>query len=273
MKSLRRVMIAFLISAASLSFAGDIQIFCEPGLSIYLDDNFMGTSNKKQDGLFLMDVRKGTHTIRVDKDGFVPQSLQVEVSDFPIEVRVGQLEPEPAARVESEATPTPVKKPVGNVIVTSAPQNCTVEIDGQTRIKETPQLSIDGLEAGEHTISFTKAGYESISGVVTILAGGEVRVRGNLLDGEVETVNEGRGSLKIYSKPKRCTVHFRDERREKTTLTLNLTQVPAGEYPIMVEIPGRRLTTTVVIRDETRTELEVSFMKGDEPFSVSYVPH
>jgi hypothetical protein len=93
------------------------------------------------------------------------------------------------------------------------------------------------------------------------------------LDGEVETVNEGRGSLKIYSKPKRCTVHFRDERREKTTLTLNLTQVPAGEYPIMVEIPGRRLTTTVVIRDETRTELEVSFMKGDEPFSVSYVPH
>lgn len=273
MKTLYRMMIVLLISGASLSFAGDIQVFCEPGLNIYLDDGFMGTSNDKQDGFFLMSVRKGSHTIRVEKEGFVSQSLQIEVSDFPIEVRVGRLNRDPAAGLESEAQTMQVEKAVGNLVITSAPQNCTVEIDGRTEFKETPRLSIDGLEAGEHTISFSKPGYESITGVVMILPGGDVSVRGNLIDGKIETVVEGHGSLKIYSKPKRCTVHFRGERHEKTTLTLNVTRIPAGEYPIMFEINGRRLTKTVIIRDETRTELEVSFMKGDEPFSVRYVPY
>jgi hypothetical protein len=273
MRIMYSMMIALLISGASLSFAGDIQIFCEPGLNVYLDNDFMGTSSDKQDGFFLMDVRKGNHTIRVEKNGFVPQSLRVEVTDFPIEVRVGTLNPDPAAAFESETRPVQVEKAVGNLVVTSAPQNCTVEIDGRTEFKETPRLSIDGLEAGEHTISFSKPGYESITGVVMILPGGDVTVRGNLFDGKVETVAEGRGSLKVYSKPKRCTVHFRGERHEKTTLTLNVTRIPAGEYPIIFEIKGRRLTKNIMIRGETRTELEVSFMKGDEPFSVRYVPY
>ena len=273
MKILHCTMILFLISGASLAFAGDIQIFCEAGANIYLDDDLMGTSTNKQDGFFLMDVRKGKHTIRVEKDGFMPQSVQVEVTDFPIEVRIGRLNPDHAAGVESKPRPAQVEQSVGNLVITSAPQNCTVEIDGKAEIKDTPRLSIDGLAAGEHTVAFSKPGFESISGVVTIVPGGEVTARGNLFDGTVETVHEGQGSLKLYSKPKRCTVHFRGERHEKTTLTLSLTRVPAGEYPIMVEIKGRRLTKTIMIRDEMRTELEVSFMKGDEPFSVSYVPY
>ena len=56
-------------------------------------------------------------------------------------------------------------------------------------------------------------------------------------------------------------------------MSLNLTHIPAGEYPIVVEISGRKLSTKVMIRDATRTVLEVSFLKGDEPFVVSYVPH
>lgn len=271
MKGLRFLSTIFLMSVVSLSFAGDIQIFCEPGLDVYLDGEFMGTSNAKQDGFFLIDVRKGTRTIRVEKAGFVPSSLQVEVTDFPIEVRIGRLVANPVA--SSEATPVPVKKPVGNLIITSAPQNCTVVIDGRTEIKDTPQLSIDGLDAGDHAISFSKPGYETISGVVTVPPGAEVTVRGNLFDGKIDTVHEGRGSLKIYSKPKRCTIHFRGELEEKIHTAHNITRVPAGEYPLIVEMKGRKLSKMILIRDEMTTVLEVSFMKGDEPFSVSYVPH
>jgi len=271
MKSLRLLTTIILISGATVSFAGDIQIFCEPGLKVFLDGEFVGTSKAKQDGFFLMDVRRGTRTIRVEKEGFVPSTLEVEVSGFPIEVRFGRLVPIPEPTSQARATPVPVKKPVGNLVITSAPQNCTVEIDGRTESKDTPQLSIDGLDAGEHAISFSKPGYETISGVIDILPGGEVTVRGNLFDGKIETVHEGRGSLKIYTKPSRSTIYFRGKLEEKIRNPHNVTLIPAGEYPIMVEIKGRKLSTMVLIRDETTTVLEVSFMKGDEPFSVSYV--
>jgi hypothetical protein len=273
MKLAHRFCLFLVIGVSAAAFAGDIQVSCSPGLRVYLDDRLMGTSNAMQDGLFLMDVRKGSHVIRIEKDGFLPRTIQVEVSDFPIEVRVGELVPDPGAHVRKEATAAPIREEVGYLVITSAPQNCTVEIDGRAEIKETPQISIDRLAAGEHTLSFSKPGYETISGVVNIPPGTEVTVRGNLFDGKIETVHEGRGALRIHSTPKSCTVYFRGERHDKIHLALNLTRIPAGEYPIVVEIPGRRLSTTVLIRDEMRTVLEVSFIKGDEPFTVSYVPY
>lgn len=273
MRPARWICLFFVMSVAAASFAADIQVSCPPDLRIYLDDKFMGISDTMQDGLYLMDIRKGTHIIRVEKDGFIPQNIEIEISDFPIEVRVGKLVPDPGARFKTEATAVPVRKDVGYLVITSAPQNCVVEIDGKTEIKETPKISIDRLAAGDHRISFSKPGFETISGVIKIPSGAEITVRGNLFEGKIETIHEGQGSLKIYSKPKRCAVHFRGKREEKIHLTLNLTRIPAGEYPIVVEISGRKLSTIIFIRDEMRTELEVSFMKGDEPFKVSYVPH
>ena len=76
------------MSVSAVSFAGDIQIFCPPDLRIYLDDEVMDTSSAEEDGLFLMNVPIGTRRIWVEKDGFVPQSIQVEVSNFPIVVSI-----------------------------------------------------------------------------------------------------------------------------------------------------------------------------------------
>ena len=273
MRRARWMCLFFVMSAVVGSFAGDIQVFCAPDLRVYLDNEFIGTSSAKEDGLFLMNVPMGTRTIRIEKDGFVPQTIKVEVSKFPIEVTVGELSPEPVVRYRNETDAGTVVQLVGNLVVTSAPQNCVVEIDDRSENKNTPQLSIEGLTAGEHTISFSKPGFDRISGVVTIQPGAEVTVRGNLKDGKIETFHEGIGSLRIFSNPQRCTVQFRGKIAEKTNLSLNLTHIPAGEYPIVVEISGRKLSTKVMIRDATRTVLEVSFLKGDEPFVVSYVPH
>lgn len=272
MKGLRFLATLFVIGVATAALAGDVQIFCEPGLRVYLDEEFLGTSSEKEDGLFLIDVPIGLHTIRIEKGGFVPQNIQIEVSRFPIEVTVGALSPEPVIRQRKDTDDVTVEKPVGNLIVTSAPQNCVVEIDGESRTKDTPQLSIEGLAAGEHSISFTKAGYEQISGVVTVQPGAEVAVRGNLKDGKVEVVHGGKGALRLISKPQLCTVRFRGEIRRKTHTRLNLTHIPAGQYPIMVSIEGRELITEVWIRDGYRTVLEVDFMNAEQPFSVTHVP-
>jgi len=272
---MRRACWIFVLIALGLSTtaaAGDIQIFCEPGLRLFLDGESVGTSSARDDGLYLMNVPRGKHVIRVEKDGFVPQTFQVDVARAPVEIHVEDFAPAPAQPPEDEVVEEEVTLLAGRVVVTSAPQNCVVEIDGNPETKSTPQLSVGGLEAGEHTITFRKTGYEPITGQVTIRPGSSVVIRGNLIEGKIETVHQGKGSLRVTSKPIRCTIRFRGKVVEKNHTRLNRTHIPSGEYPITVSIRGRELSTKVLIMDQQRTELEVSFMKGDEPFVVSYVP-
>jgi hypothetical protein len=69
--------------------------------------------------------------------------------------------------------------------------------------------------------------------VIVIKPGVELAVRGNLVGGAVEFVNEGEGSLRVISDP------------------------PSSKVSIMA---GQR------------TIVRVSFMKKDEPFTFSYEP-
>jgi hypothetical protein len=274
MKCLRWLCLLLLASVSTVSFAGDIQVACEPALRVFLDSKFVGTCSSKEDGLFLANVPGGAHVIRVEKDGFVPQSFQVEVLKLPIEVKVKEFSPEPLIRHDHdrETSSAKGKQPVGNLQVISAPQNCVVEIDGKPETKSTPLLLIEGLAAGEHSISFSKPGYDQIAGVVRIQPGAAVTIRGDLKAGKVETIHEGEGSLRLYSTPEHCTVRFLGMTKEKTRATLNLSHIPAGEHRIVVLWKGLELSSNVVITKGHRTIVTVSFMKGEEPVVVSYEP-
>jgi len=259
------------VSAVAVSSAGGVQISAEPGLRVILDGESMGVTSAKEDGLFLTGVDRGRHTIRVEKDGFQFQVFEVEVINRPIEVEVGKFIPETAAASTSSWAAAATTQQVGSLVVTSAPQNITVEIDGRIEKKTTPQLSIGGIPVGEHSISFKKDGYQTVTSVISIEAGSENTVHGDLKATKVEVVHQGRGSLRVISKPMRCTIWFRNEIHDKTHDRFNLSKIPAGEYPMMVMIPGRKLTTTVLIVDGQRTTVEVSFMKGDDPFVITRV--
>jgi hypothetical protein len=272
MRRLRWLYLLLVTSFSALSFAGDVQISCEPALRVYLDGKLVGTSSSKEDGLFLASVPEGAHVIRVEKDGFVPQSFQVEVRELPTEVKVEAFSAVPPSRSTSEAAAAEAKAPTGDLVVTSAPQNCVVEIDGKAETKDTPLLRIEGLAAGEHPISFSKTGYDRLSGVVRIQPGAEVTVRGDLKAGKLETRQEGKGSLRVYSTPEHCTVRILGMTKEKTRAVLNLSYLPAGEHRMVVSWKGREQSANVLITDRHRTIVTVSFMKGAEPFVVSYEP-
>jgi hypothetical protein len=51
-----------------------------------------------------------------------------------------------------------------------------------------------------------------------------------------------------------------------------MTYIPAGEYSIVVSIPGRELSEKILILNRQRTIVEVDFGNRDEPIVVSYVP-
>jgi len=257
--------------AASLAAAGDIQVLCEPGLRVYLDGELAAISARLDDGAYLMDVPRGLHTVRVEKDGFVPQSFEVLVGQVPAEVTVGEFQELAASAVEEPAGGRPALA-VGTLVVTSAPQNCVVEVSGTPHTKTSPRLTIGGITAGDHTIRFTKPGYDPIAKVVTVQPGATVAVHGDLKEAKVEASLEGFGSLRVISTPSRCTVKFLGKTSEKITINLNLSHIPAGEHRMVVSIPGRELTTKVLVLGEQLTVVRVSFIKGDEPFIISHVP-
>ncbi len=272
MKCAKRLVLLFAISMSSMLFAGDIQVLCEPGLRIYIDGQFMGLSSEKEDGLYVMNVEGGEHRVWIEKDGFLSQGFEVELLDLPIEVTVGEFSPLPEMSQPDVVASPMVTQLVGNLVVTSAPQNCVVEIDGASETKDAPQLLIGGLAVGDHVISFSKPGFDRISGVVTIESGAELRVRGNLKSGKVEIVHEGKGSLRVMSTPSGCTIGFLGKTHQKTTQRLNLSKIPAGEYPIFATWRGLELSSKVLIKKGHRTIVAVSFMKKDEPWVVSYEP-
>jgi hypothetical protein len=268
------VWLVVLMCCAATAGAGDIQVLCDPGLDVYLDDTFVGTSSEREDGLYLLDVKEGRHVLRVTREGFLPRVYEIEVVTLPIEVTVEPLEPAPPEPVPAPApSPAPARTElVGNLVVTSAPQNCTVEIDGRVEEKSTPQLEVGGLAAGDHTIVFKRQGFDPISGTITIQPGVRLVVRGNLKDGRVEQVHIGKGSLRVLSKPQRCTVQILGMRREKTLGRLNMSYLPAGEHELTVSIRGRQMSHPILIMNRHRTIVEVSFVEGDRPFVVTYVP-
>lgn len=160
----------------------------------------------------------------------------------------------------------------GNLLVTSAPQNCLVEIDGKAQVKATPLLRIDGLAPGDHRISFNKTGFDRVYGLVVVEPGVDVAVRGDLLSGKLETFAEGEGSLRVISKPALCTVQFMGKTHDKTHEKLNVSHIPAGAHKIVVSWDRRQLSTDVVITEGQRAVVIVSFIRGDEPFVVTYEP-
>lgn len=261
-----------LVAAAAVASAGEIQVLCEPGLRVYLDGELAGISSRLDDGAYLTEVPRGLHTVRVEKDGFEPQSFQVLVGQIPVEVTVGEFEPAPKPDAAAGATNARPALAVGTLIVTSAPQNCVVEVSGTPHTKTTPQLVISGVTTGKHTLRFAKPGYDPITKVVEVLAGGTVAVHGSLKEAKVVAVQEGWGSLRVISKPSHCTVKFMGKTSEKTTLNLNLSRIPAGEHPIIVSIPGRELSAKILVLGEQVTIVRVSFLPGDDPFVISHEP-
>jgi hypothetical protein len=77
------------------------------------------------------------------------------------------------------------------------------------------------------------------------------------------------GSLRVYS-----AAHgpIRWDHGETANGVFNFSYIPAGEHRLVVEWKGRRMATSVVIAKGQRTVVTVSFMKGDQPFVVSYKP-
>ncbi len=164
----RRLVVASVLLAlafapcASAADSGGLLVTCWPGYEVLLDGEPAGTTVVEQDGLFLPSVAAGLHTVRVERDGYLPWEAEVEVpAGGLVELKVGRLEPA-----------------AGAIRVVAEPGR-RVYLDGRLvglTTGEAGGLEIVDLAAGDYEVRVEKLGYEGVVLQVEVPAGGVATV-------------------------------------------------------------------------------------------------
>jgi len=101
---------------------GYIQIKCEPGATVFLDNKLVGNTTSELDGLILQDVPAGSHEVKIVKEGCNPQSVKIDLKVNEIYLYEVSL-----------------KQKIGALLVETIPIDCIIEI---------PLLNIDKEHEG-----------------------------------------------------------------------------------------------------------------------------
>jgi predicted acylesterase/phospholipase RssA len=126
----------------------------------------------------MRDVQRGTHTVRVVRDGYIGEERRVSITalrpsqslTFELtRARPAATAPAASAALEGEKVPLTVE---------SRPAGASVFVDG-TLIGKTP-LTLGEVAAGDHAVSLDLDGYRRWSSSVRIIAGERNRVTASL---------------------------------------------------------------------------------------------
>ncbi|MFZ1290659.1 MAG: PEGA domain-containing protein [Melioribacteraceae bacterium] len=116
------------------------------------------------------------------------------------------------------------------LIVTSQPSGAIVSLDGSNTFKVTPD-TIKPLQAGNHVVGLSLAGYRDTSVTVSLNSGQTKTSNVNL------TVYEPRGSISLTSNPSGASIYLDDVNTGFRTPN-KLTKLEAGQYDITLKLLG-----------------------------------
>jgi len=128
----------------------------------------------------MTDLPYGAHTVRVARNGYVPEQRRVTLSarrsaqsiDVPLKRAAAPNQPATPTR------PATTQSFVGSVLVESRPSGATVFLDGKN-IGVTP-LSVPDVPVGSHVVRLELAGHQRWSASTRVVSGERVRVAASL---------------------------------------------------------------------------------------------
>ena len=141
--------------------------------STFLDGRDVGRTP-----VMLRDVERGTHTVRVVREGYITEERRVTITAVrPSQALTFEL---PRARAAAPETAAPATLELEKVPLTveSRPAGASVFVDG-TLIGKTP-LTLGGVAAGDHAVSLDLEGYRRWSSLVRVVAGERNRITASL---------------------------------------------------------------------------------------------
>jgi len=173
-----------------------IQVNGEPGLSVYLNNQFKGKTTTEYKGLIIENVTAGKNLIKIEKEGFTPFEEYVNVKPgevFSYKVKafakhvVNISEQGNSGETENKAA---IK--TGDLIIQSVPIEIKItipDIEGIDNLSKTKDKWLaDKIPAGSYEITFTFNG-KVINKRFDIVGNNTTSVFVNMLNGEFNTKN------------------------------------------------------------------------------------
>jgi hypothetical protein len=157
-----KALICLLVLLPGVVFAGaTLQVKGEPGISIWMNREFIGKTVKQDGGLIVMDLAAGEYEFKAAKPGYEPVKKAVTVKDSQaIEWRITLQEPvlkaeDAVIRIESSMIKS---GPVGTIVARSIPLNAELFLDGKSLGLTDRKLLY--VPAAEHEVKFVFQGKE-----------------------------------------------------------------------------------------------------------------
>jgi eukaryotic-like serine/threonine-protein kinase len=132
-----------------------------------------------------------------------------------------------SARKKSATTTTAAVIP-GQMVIDSTPQGAQVQIDGKTDPSWVTPLTLSGLAAGQHSVTFSKPGYSTDARTVTVRSGSKASIASRL----TQTV----ATLVVTSNPAGANIYL--DGRNTGKLTPAQISVEKGQHVILVRKSG-----------------------------------
>jgi len=183
MKGKRIIFIFLLLLLISLTgfFAlaqsvGYIQIKCEPGAAVFLDNKFVGNTSLELGGLILQDIPAGSHEVKIVKEGFKPHLVKIDLKVNEIylyEVSLKQIS--------------------GSLLIETIPLDCIIEIpklniDKEHEGNKTEKTwEVSGIPIGSYRINFLALG-KKVKYDLEIEEGVQKHLLVNILNNEVKEI-------------------------------------------------------------------------------------
>lgn len=182
-----KLMLAVLVlclNVEALAAKAALQVFTEPGVDVYMDNKYVGTTELMQGGLHLDEVSVGEHTIALYKNDSWPQKKVLTIK----ENEVYRYYTKPFSGNTSAAyTYTKEFSGSGLLTIESFPVDIQVEIlNLDIGINKTHEkLVLNGMEEGIHTLVF-KWGEKQIRKKILLKSNQSILVRVDMQSGVIQ---------------------------------------------------------------------------------------
>ena len=156
----------------------------------------------------------------------------------PVEIQPAQTEEpqeevaEPVAssktrNTRKKAAPAPVVIP-GQLAIDSMPQGAQVQVDGKTDPSYVTPFALTNVQPGQHTITFSKAGYSTDTRTVNVAAGNRATASGRL--------SQLMATLVVKSDPAGANIYV--DGRDVGAKTPAQVSVDKGQHVVLVRMSG-----------------------------------
>jgi hypothetical protein len=239
---------------------GDLQVTCEPGVRVFIDNSFKGVSEESEGGLFISDLTPGAHALKVVKKGFDAYEGGVVIKEFEaVEVKVKFNKPaEKIIQLSPESGEVTAK--VGILELRSAPMGAAVFIDGEEKSGKT-DMRIENIRVGEHEISFKRES-QRLSGAFTIAPDEPLVLKADFKNGAILNIS----LLKKNELKKDRNRLEENDRKQLKPAEEGQPQIKTEPGPPQVKTEGQGRQQTKGEEKGKQTEQQVIIPEAAKPY-------